>query len=144
MSEEIHPRDEKEKLFVVPSESFLCQGFAGRWVHARQDGGGDDLGQVRAYQPLNISQIPQPTATVSHLRNLTRHWMTIKHNWVLTCSREALMVMPDHTTAVRGVVLNDQFVRWRNRRSFKLIFINVTFWPFFSSFEILCNWEQFL
>ena len=48
MSEEIHPRDEKEKLFVVPSESFLCQGFAGRWVHARQDGGGDDLGQVRA------------------------------------------------------------------------------------------------
>ena len=72
MSEEIHPRDEKEKLFVVPSESFLCQGFAGRWVHARQDGGGDDLGQVRA-NPSILVRFPNPLATVSHLRNLTRH-----------------------------------------------------------------------
>ena len=54
--------------------------------------------------------------------NYLQWWLlTLKEN---QCLREAVVVMPGHTTAVRGVVLQDQFVRWRDSIMFAFSFPN--------------------
>ena len=66
--------------------------------------------------------------------------------WLLTlkenqCLREAVVVMPGHTTAVRGVVLQDQFVRWRDSIMFAFSFpkLHISF-----GLEMASYWQRYI
>ena len=71
--------------------------------------------------------------------NYLQWWLlTLKEN---QCLREAVVVMPGHTTAVRGVVLQDQFVRWRDSIMFAFSFpkLHISF-----GLEMASYWQRYI
>ena len=72
----------------------MLQGHVGRGLHDWADGGRNNLRQV-LFSETNHQQI------------ISKNTINVKR----TNHREAVIVMPGHTTAVKGVVFQDQFVR---------------------------------